>query len=204
MATDFATVPVPEAHHGHGTPAEALQRTRVGVVFFILADLMLVLAFVLCQVYLKALNTDHAFLPARFHLPSALPGLGVVVVGALGALAMVGNLRNQELTRENLRSRALLALVLFVAAGVLQAYVLSTAGFGAGASAYVSSFYVLGWLAVVHLGAAAFGSLLVLGRASRGRLSTARARAGVEFASWWAVWAAVAGLLVWAVASFVA
>lgn len=204
MATDFATLPAPEAHHGHGTPEEALRRARVGVIFFILADFMLVLSFVLSQVYLKALNTDHAFLPAATHLPSALPGLAVVAVGALGALAMVGNLRSQELVPAKVRPRALLALVLFGAAAVLQAYLLSTAGFGAGASAYASSFYVLGWLAVVHLGAAAFGSLLVLGRAGRGRLSSVRARTGVEFATWWAVWAAAAGLVVWAVASFVA
>ena len=203
MTTDFATLPVPEAHHGHGTPAEALRRVRVGIVLFILADVMLVLAFALSQVYLSALNTDHAFLPADVHPPSAMPGLAVVALGAFGALVMAGNIRSPQLVQAQTRSRGLLGLVIFAVALVLEVYLLSTLGFGASAGAYASSFYVLNALAALHLGTAALGSLFVVGRASGGRLTVPRARAGIEFASWWAIWVAVAGLIMWGITSFV-
>ena len=203
MSSDFATTAAPEAHHGHGDPVQALKRARIGISFFILADLMLLLAFVLSQVYLKALNTDHAFLPAGLHPPSALFGFVVVILGALGALAMAPNLRSGDLSAARTRSGAVLGLVLFAAGLILEIYQVSTFGFGAGAGAYASCLYMLSGLAVFHLGTAALGSLMVTGRAGGGRLSGVRARAGIEFATWWAIWAAVAGLIIWAIASFV-
>lgn len=179
-------------------------RARWGVGLFILADLVLLSAFLLSQLYLRNLNTENAFLPAGTHPPPVLLGLLLVVLAVAAAVAVR---QAFVATRAGLaRSSggwAAIGCALLLVAAVGQVWQLATLPFGThGTGSYASSFYLLGGYEVFHLGTAAVVSGLCALRGLRGRGGDRHSVVGVQSAALWVAWVAVAAVPIWATTSF--
>lgn len=179
-------------------------RARWGVGLFILADLVLLSAFLLSQLYLRNLNTEGAFLPAGTHPPPILPGFALVVLAVLAAIAvrqamvatMAGSSRSSG-------GWAAIGCTLLIAAVIGQVWQLATLPFGThGTGSYASSFYLLAGYEVFHLLTAAVVAGLCALRGLRGRGGDRHSVVGVQSSALWVAWVAVAAVAIWATMSF--
>jgi hypothetical protein len=151
-------------------------------------------AFLFAYVYLRSLNVHNAWIVGNNVSPSG--GLGVTIMGLLllsGILWRVGWMR-----REDTISTGIVAIVLAVAAVVLQFVEYTTLGFGPTNGAYASVF--IGWTVTYALGAICAiywieTQVATLWRARKGHVpetEEAVMRAGVEASSFfWAYYCAI-------------
>jgi hypothetical protein len=186
------------ASHDPRLPPEPIEfRTRpltVAARLWCGATTFFFAAFLFAYVYLRSLDTNHGWIIGKNVSPSG--GLGAAIVGLLvlsGILWRVGWMR-----REDTLSTGIVAIVLAVAAVVLQFVQYTTLGFGPASGGYASVF--LGWTITYALGAICViywmeTQVATVWRASKGHIPEADEavmRAGIEASSFfWAYYVAI-------------
>jgi len=162
----------------------------------ILSDALAVLAILAAGGYLSALNTEGQYKIAGDFAPPFVPGLLVMIGLVLSGLAYFWWERRARRPGETGQTLFfLLALVLMLAAGVVETWIGAALRYGIPIHAYESVLLLVTWFTAIHLLLTAIVGLLLGGRILRGRV------AGHEFIAevvgyWW-YYTVVAALFLW-------
>jgi hypothetical protein len=177
-------------------PHIKVARARAGVLMLILSDALAVLAILAAGGYLSALNTEGQYKIAGDFAPPFVPGLLVMIGLVLSGLAYFWWERRARRPGETGQTLFfLLALVLMLAAGVVETWIGAALRYGVPIHAYESVLLLVTWFTAIHLLLTAIVGLLLGGRILRGRV------AGHEFIAevvgyWW-YYTVVAALFLW-------
>lgn len=173
-------------------------RARAAVILFIISDLMSIMAVLAAGGYLSALNVLNQYRLPSDHPPSLVLGLIVAIAIIVSAASYYVWGRGAVSDERGLGQVALLivSFVLMLAATVIQFIMGLTLGYaGDPYHAYESVMILVTWYSAIHFLLAAIIGLLLIGRATRGRL------AGrpwlVEASGYWWYYTVIAGLLMW-------
>lgn len=173
-------------------------RARAAVILFIISDLMSIMAVLAAGGYLSALNVLNQYRLPSDHPPSFVLGLIVAIAIIVSAASYYVWGRGAVSDERGVGQVALLivSFVLMLAATVIQFIMGLTLGYaGDPYHAYESVMILVTWYSAIHFLLAAIIGLLLIGRATRGRL------AGrpwlVEASGYWWYYTVIAGLLMW-------
>ena len=179
------------------------RRWRTGTLLLILADAAFVAALVFSYLYLRGLNTEHAWLAPKQDI--AAIWFGWLIAGVLVVSAVVfqwgyrGVLAGSEV---RLVTGSAFALLVVAIAAVLQVVQLCTFPFGIADSAYSSAMYVVAGANLFHILITTFLGLAMWNR-SRRRLYSADSNWQVHVVGLWWTWIALAAVGVAFATSFV-
>jgi heme/copper-type cytochrome/quinol oxidase subunit 3 len=196
-----------EVHVHHDDPETVGRRERFGVVLLIVADIAFVGCLMFSYMYLRFLNVNGAWLPEE--ITPALTSPTWLVAGALVVGAAVFTWGTRSLRAGNQRAflvAGVIALLVAVAALVLQIMQLRDFNFPAGEKGYFASGYSSSMVTLA--GANAFHILLTifitLGIVNRTRLGLYRSTSAWQprFAMYWWVWIAISAVLVGLMTTF--
>jgi cytochrome c oxidase subunit 3 len=187
------------ASHGHSEEhgMEAGRRLRLGVLLYVLTDVVFVALLFAAYVFLRSYNTQGYFLPKGIHAPSfTQPAIlmGILVVSGLSYLAAYNGLKrdNQALYKGGV----VLAVVLMIVAMVGQIRFMGQLPFTTADGSFASSYIMLNGYHAFHL---IIGSLLGLGlmnRALRGRYSSQNTDGVATIGYFW-YWTSMLAVLLW-------
>ena len=182
-------------------PHVKVARARAGVLMLVVSDALSVLAILAAGGYLSALNTEGQFKIAGDFAPPFVPGLLVMIGLVLSGLAYFGWERRARRPGETGQPFFfLLALVLMLAAGVVETWLGAALRYGIPIHAYESMLLLITWFTAIHLLLTAIIGFLLGGRILRGRL------AGHEFipevVGYWWYYTVVASILLWLFGTF--
>ncbi len=177
-------------------PHIKVARARAGVLMLILSDGLAVLAILAGGGYLRALNTEGAYMVAGDFAPPFVAGLLIAIGLVLSGISYyLWERRARKAGETGQTPFFLLALVLMLAAGVGATWIGASLRYGIPISAYESMELLVTWFTAIHLLLASIIGILLFGRILRGRL------AGHEFIAevtgyWW-YYTVIAGILLW-------
>jgi len=179
------------------------RRWRTGTLLLILADAAFVAALMFSYLYLRGLNTEHAWLAPK--QDTAAIWLSWLIAGVLAVSAAVfywgyrGILAGGE---ARLVTASAFALLIVLIAGVLQFVQLATFPFGVADSAYSSCMYVIAGANLVHILITMFLGLGMWNR-SRRHMYSADTNWQVHVVTLWWSWIALAAIAVSFVTSYI-
>lgn len=187
-----------QAHYEH--PDVVGSRNRLGVILLLVADIAFALSMMFVYFYLRGQNVNDMWLPAATDdraaiVPlSATPGWTVTAIAAFGLLAHFYGLKGVR--AENQTQLKLGSFVAFLTSIVALSYQFNTiasAPFTFTDGAYVSCFYLLTILNLVHL---VLTVLISFGNWNRSRLGLyVSDHWQVDIVRIWWVWMVVSSLL---------
>lgn len=179
------------------------RRWRTGTLLLILADAAFVAALCFAYLYLRGLNTEHAWLAPKQHTATIWVSWLIAGVMAASALAYHWGYRGVLGGSEpRLVTGSVFGLALVVIAGVLQFVQWSNFPFGIADSAYSSSMYVLALANLFHIVITAFLGLAMWNR-SRQHIYNADSNWQVHVVGLWWTWVAIAAVVTSFVTSFI-
>jgi heme/copper-type cytochrome/quinol oxidase subunit 3 len=194
----------PDGAAGHAEdPAVVGRRWQTGVLLLILADVSFVAALLFSYLYLRGLNTSHAWLLPKQQIAAIWVGwliAGILVLSAIVYRVGLGGIRAGSTGR--LAAATGVGVVLLLADFAAQLGQLVTFPFGIVDSAYSSEMYALGGANIFHLLITLFLGIGVWNRTRRGLYSRDDARQVQMVGLWW-TWIAVAAVATALVTSFV-
>lgn len=193
-----------EVHVHRDPPAVAGRRDQMGVLLLILADIAFVLSLMFSYLYLRFLNVNGRWLPEE--ITPVAPGTTWVVNVLLivGAVILALGFRSLRPGRAGgFVASAGLALVIALAALVLQWWQLATFGFPSAENGYFSSAYssvmvTLAGANIFHILLAVIVTLGLFARGLRGMYRDGepwQPRLGVYWWTWVAISAVLVGLM---------
>ena len=194
-------------HVHHDPPAVVARRDRMGVLLLILADIAFVLCLMFSYMYLRFLNVNGLWLPEE--ITPADPGITWVinVVLLVGALIFWGALRSLKAGKKGgFVAASGLALLVAIAALVMQWWQLANFGFpsaenGYFASAYSSAMVVLAGANIFHIFLAVIITLGLFNRGIQGKYSADSAWQPQLGMLWW-TWVVISAVLVGLMTTF--
>lgn len=180
------------------------RRWRMGVLLLIVADGAFVASLIFSYLYLRGLNTERAWLAPHQH--TAAIWVSWLISGVMLASALIfrwsqGAVRKGQET--TFVFGASLALVVLLAATVIQVIQLVTFKFGIGDSSYSSTVYAMGGANLFHLLLTLFLGAAMVGR-GRAHLYGEDVNWQPRIVSTWWTWIAVAALATSFATSFIA
>ena len=182
-------------------PRIKVARARAGVLLLIISDALAVIAVMAGAQYLRALNTEGQYNVAGDYAPSFMAGLLVMIGLLLSGVAFYLWVRRASKAGETGQTLfILLALLLMLAAAVLQTWIGATLQYGVPIQAYESIHLLVTWFTAVHLWLAVIIGILLGGRILRGRV--AGHEFVVEVSGWWWYYTVVASILLWLFATY--
>ncbi len=161
--------------HGHDDAVDHARKVRLGMLFYVLTDVILVAFLFAAYIWLRAYNTDGGWFPAQFRLPdstTSLVLLGLIVVSAGCFFAAYQGIRAGNQTV--LRVGATLALLLVVVALIGQIRFMGQQQFATGDGSFASTYIFLSGYHVYHMILGAFLGLGITIRAWRGHYTQQR------------------------------
>jgi heme/copper-type cytochrome/quinol oxidase subunit 3 len=190
---------------GHAEdPLVVGRRWQTGVLLLILADVSFVAALLFSYLYLRGLNTSHAWLLPKQQTAEIWVGwliAGILVLAAIGYRVGFVGIRGGSQARLVLGVGV--GLVLVLATFIAQIGQLVTLPFGIGDSAYSSEIYALGGANLFHLLITLFLGLGIWNRGRLGVYSREDARQVQMVGLWW-TWVAIAAVATALTTSFIA
>lgn len=157
-----------EAGHAVDRPTK-LRQFRMLVQLLIVSDAVFVAGLFFSYLYLRALNINNMWIPAKVHPIGAAASWSVA--GLMVASAVVyrwGDLGGRAGRHGRQLTGLAVAMLLVLAELVLQIRQLATTGFGAGDGAYASNYYAMAGYHAVHLVLLLLLALGITVRAARG------------------------------------
>jgi cytochrome c oxidase subunit 3 len=186
--------------HGHGA-AHAIddeRKVRLGMLFYVLTDVILVMFLFAAYIWLRAYNTDGGWFPFKgMRLPDQTTTNILVLLIVLSAVSFYVAYRgiragNQTVLRVGLAVAIILELVTLV----WQIRFMGQQQFATGDGSYASTYIVLSGYHVYHMLLGAFLGIGLLNRALRGKYSAERHLGLVTVGYFW-YWMALMPVLVW-------
>ena len=186
------------AHHEH--PDDVGSRNRLGVILILVADISFALSMMFVFFYLKSQNVHDMWLPkgdeehAAIHPLSSNPAWTVTAIAALGMAIHYFGLRSARNGNQSaLKSAGALSLLTAIVASVLQWNTIANAPFTFYEGSYVSAFYLLTIMNLVHLFLTVF---IAFGNWNRSRLGLYKSNYWhVDIVNVWWVWMAVSSAM---------
>ena len=177
----------------HDTPEAVGRRQRLGVLLLIVGDGTFLLSLVFSYLYLRALNTEGGWIPARDG--HAVPiGLGWLIAAVMVvSLALYKWAETGADKPGRLRLGVLLAVLLVLVDLVLQSYQLGTAGIRVADGSYASAWMALAGYHAFHLVLTLFVGVAIWNRARIGRYATDHWQ--VRLVGYWWAWVAAAAII---------
>ncbi len=179
------------------------RRWRTGTLLFILADAAFVAALIFSYLYLRGLNTEHAWLAPKQQL--AQIWFSWVIAGVLAVSALVFHLGYRGVlagSEARLVAGSAFALAIVLVAGVLQFIQLANFPFGVSDSAYSSAMYFIAGANLFHILLTAFLGLAMWNR-SRRHIYSENSNWQVHVVGLWWTWIALAAVVVSIATSFI-
>ena len=185
-----------ETRAHHEDPDVVGSRNRLGVILILVADISFALSMMFVFFYLKSQNIHDMWLPkgdeehAAIHPLSSSPAWTVTAIAAVGMLLHYFGLRSARNGNQSaLKTSGLLALLAALIGSVYQWNTISNAPFTFYEGTYVSAFYLLTIMNLVHLLLTVFISF---GNWNRSRLGLYRSNYWhVDIVNVWWIWMAV-------------
>ena len=185
-------------HHEH--PDDVGSRNRLGVILILVADISFALSMMFVFFYLKSQNVHHMWLPkgdeehAAIHPLSSNPAWTVTAIAALGMAIHYFGLRSARNGNQGaLKGAGALSLLSAIVASVLQWNTIANAPFTFYEGTYVSAFYLLTIMNLVHLFLTVF---IAFGNWNRSRLGLYKSNYWhVDIVNVWWVWMAVSSAM---------
>ena len=185
-------------HHEH--PDDVGSRNRLGVILIIVADISFALSMMFVFFYLKSQNITDMWLPkADGDNPaisplSSRPAWTVTTIAAIGLLFHYLGLKGARSGNQGaLKSGGLLAFVASLFASYIQWDTIANAPFTFHEGAYVSAFYLLTIMNLVHL---ILTALISLGNWNRARLGLYKSNYWhVDIVNIWWIWMTVSSAM---------
>ena len=185
-----------ETHAHHEDPDVVGSRNRLGVILILVADISFALSMMFVFFYLKSQNIHDMWLPkgdeehAAIHPLSSSPAWTVTAIAAVGMLLHYFGLRSARNGNQSaLKTSGLLALLAALIGSVYQWNTISNAPFTFYEGTYVSAFYLLTIMNLVHLLLTVFISF---GNWNRSRLGLYKSNYWhVDIVNVWWIWMAV-------------
>lgn len=147
-----------ETHAHHEDPDVVGSRNRLGVILILVADISFALSMMFVFFYLKSQNIHDMWLPkgdeehAAIHPLSSSPAWIVTAIAAVGMLLHYFGLRSaRNGNQSTLKSAGLLAFVAAIVGSAIQWKTIANAPFTFHEGTYVSAFYLLTIMNLVHL-----------------------------------------------------
>jgi cytochrome c oxidase subunit 3 len=161
--------------HGAGDAVDHDRKVRLGMLFYVLTDVILVAFLFAAYIWLRAYNTNGGWFPAQFQLPDTtmtLVLLALIVVSAASYFVALQGIRagNQLMLRVGLT----VALALVIVALVEQVRFMGQQQFATGDGSFASTYIMLSGYHVYHMCIGVFLGLGLTIRAWRGRYSQQR------------------------------
>jgi cytochrome c oxidase subunit III len=182
--------------HGHGA-AHAIddeRKVRLGMLFYVLTDVILVMFLFAAYIWLRAYNTDGGWFPFKgMRLPDQTTTNLLVLLIVLSGVSFFVAYRG---IRAVLRVGLAVAVILELLTLVWQIRFMGQQQFAAGDGSYASTYIVLSGYHVYHMLLGAFLGLGLLNRALRGKYSAERHLGLVTVGYFW-YWMALMPVLVW-------
>jgi heme/copper-type cytochrome/quinol oxidase subunit 3 len=179
------------------------RRWRTGTLLFILADAAFVAALIFSYLYLRGLNTEHAWLAPKQHLAQIWFGWLIAGVLVISALVFHSGYRGILAGNETrLVTGSIFGLAAVLVAGVLQFIQLANFPFGVADSAYSSSMYFIAGANLFHILLTAFVGLAMWNR-SRRHIYSESSNWQVHVVGLWWTWIAIAAVVVSMATSFI-
>lgn len=159
-------------HHEH--PDVVGSRNRLGVILILVADIAFFLSMLFVYFYLKQQNVNGMWLPRATEESPAVKPVSIVGPIQLFALLILGLAFNRFAmsgsrlgSRERINIGTMAALLLAIAATVMQVQQMNNAGFTTRMGTYASTYYLFAFISLIHLVLTVF---IALGNWNRGRL----------------------------------
>jgi heme/copper-type cytochrome/quinol oxidase subunit 3 len=170
------------------------RRWRTGTLLLILADAAFVAALVFSYLYLRGLNTEHAWLAPKQDIAAIWFSWLIAAVLAVSAAVFHWGYRGLLAGSEvRLVTASAFALLVVLIGAILQVVQLCTFPFGIADSAYSSSMYVIAGANLFHILLTTFLGLAMWNR-SRRRLYSADSNWQVHVVGLWWTWIALAAV----------
>lgn len=186
-------LPVSGHHSEHAGNDES--KVRLGMLFYVLTDVIFVAFLFASYIWLRAYNTDNGWLPAHYRMPNSSTTYvldALVVVSAVCFYIAYRGVRAGN--QAALRVGAVLALVLLVVALVWQIRFMGQQQFAATDGSFASTFIVLSGYHVYHMLIGLFLGLGLTIRALRGKY-TAEHHLGLVTIGYFWYWMALMPVL---------
>lgn len=166
------SVAVPASGHHSEHVGNDESKVRLGMLFYVLTDVIFVAFLFAAYIWLRAYNTDKGWYPAHYRLPDAMTTNvldAIIVVSAICFyIAYRGARAGNQLM---IRVGAVLALVLLIVALVGQIRFMGQQQFASTDGSFASTFIVLSGYHVYHMLVGLFLGLGLTIRALRGKYS---------------------------------
>ena len=200
MSLDMHTDDSHNSHNSHGAhhehPDDVGSRNRLGVILILVADISFALSMMFVFFYLKSQNINNMWLPeATEDSPaitplSSMPAWIVTTVAAVGLLFHYLGLKGARVGAQGtLKNFSFLALLASIAGTLYQWKTIATAPFTFHQGTYVSAFYLLTIMNLVHL---ILTILISLGNWNRSRLGLYKSdHWHVDIVRVWWTWMAI-------------
>jgi cytochrome c oxidase subunit 3 len=161
--------------HGHGDAVDHDRKVRLGMLFYVLTDVILVAFLFAAYIWLRAYNTNGGWFPANFQLPDATTSnvlLGLIVASAVCFFVAYRGIRagNQLVLRVGVTLALLLAVVTLIG----QIRFMGQQQFATGDGSFASTYIFISGYHVYHLALGVFLGLGITIRAWRGHYSQLR------------------------------
>lgn len=147
-----------ETHAHHEDPDVVGSRNRLGVILILVADISFALSMMFVFFYLKSQNIHDMWLPkgdeenAAIHPLSSSPAWTVTAIAAVGMSLHYFGLRSARHGNQSaLKTSGLFALLAALIGSVFQWNTIANAPFTFHEGTYVSAFYLLTIMNMVHL-----------------------------------------------------
>jgi hypothetical protein len=184
-------------------PHVKVARARSGILLLIISDALSVAAIIAGAQYLQALNTEGQYKIAGDYAPPFVAGLLVMIGLLLSGLAYyLWDRRASKAAETGQTLFFLLSLLIMLAAAVGETWIGATLKYGIPIQAFESVHWLVTWFTAVHLWLAVIIGFLLVGRILRGRL--AGHEFVVEVTGYWWYYTAVASIILWLFATFLA
>jgi len=183
-------------------PRVKVARARAGVLLLIISDALAAIAVIAGAQYLRALNTEGQYKIAGDYAPPFVAGLLIMIGLLLSGLAFY--LWDRRASKAGETGQALfflLALVIMLAAAVVETVIGATLRYGVPLQAYESVHFLITWFTAVHLWLAVIIGILLGGRILRGRVAGGHEFVAEVTGYWW-YYTVVASILLWLFATY--
>jgi heme/copper-type cytochrome/quinol oxidase subunit 3 len=163
---------IPVAGHASAHAENDESKVRLGMLFYVFTDVILVAFLFAAYIWLRAYNTDNGWFPAKYPLPNSTTTdilVGLIVVSAVCFYVAYRGIRSGNQTV--LKVGMVFALLLLIAALIGQIRFMGQQGFAATDGSFASTYVFVSGYHVYHMLVGLFLGLGVTIRSLRGKYS---------------------------------
>ena len=179
------------------SPATEARKISVGIIIYILTDVLLAIMFFVTYIWLRQTNTNNLWFPPGVtgvsHLELLWPAIALAVSSGCYLVAQLAVRYNMQLL---FRIAILVALLIMLGVLVWEVVAMGHLPFTQYSGGYASSYLLLLGYHIVHMGVAVIVGIGITVRAFRGYYDATQ-HVGVDLAGVWWHWVVIFAIAFW-------